>query len=104
MVVELDGFPRFLHDSVGLGQPGLEARCTPRCAMEWPTSSRIFGSDWGPPLSQAGFTLEAERRFDIELTPPLPASTGRYAQACLRRGDPASTAGSAPATWPRSTH
>jgi len=42
-------------------------------------------ADWGARLSKAGFTIEAERTFAIGLTPPLPASTGRYAQASLRR-------------------
>src|ERR1019366_6748276 len=44
-----------------------------------------LGSDWGSRLSQAGFTIEAERPFAIDLTPPLPTSTGRYARASLRR-------------------
>ena len=44
-----------------------------------------LGSDWGPRLSGAGFAIEAERSFAIELTPPLPASAARYAQATLRR-------------------
>ena len=29
--------------------------------------------------------MEAERVFTIDLTPPLPESAGRYAQASLRR-------------------
>jgi hypothetical protein len=44
-----------------------------------------LGSDWGPRLNKAGFAIEAERAFAIDLTPPLPACTGRYAQASLRR-------------------
>jgi hypothetical protein len=44
-----------------------------------------LGSDWGPRLSGAGFAVEAARTFDIELTPPLPGSTGRFAQLSLRR-------------------
>jgi hypothetical protein len=44
-----------------------------------------FGSDWGARLRQAGFAIEAERTFTIDLTPPLPASAGRFAQASLRR-------------------
>jgi hypothetical protein len=44
-----------------------------------------LGSDWGPRLTKAGFTIVAQRHFVIELTPPLPAATGRYAQATLRR-------------------
>lgn len=44
-----------------------------------------MGSDWGGLLGKAGFTVEAERTFDIVLTPPPAAVTGRYAQASLRR-------------------
>ena len=44
-----------------------------------------MGSDWGGLLSKTGFTIEAERTFNVVLTPPLPAATGRYAQASLRR-------------------
>jgi hypothetical protein len=29
--------------------------------------------------------VEQERTFTIDLTPPLPEATGRYARACLRR-------------------
>jgi SAM-dependent methyltransferase len=77
-VVEMDFFPRFLPDDVGLGRPGLEARC--HAAL---TAGQ--GDDWSSPLSRAGFTIEAERPFAIDLKPPLPASTGRYAQVSLQR-------------------
>lgn len=29
---------------------------------------------WGPPLARAGFRVEAERPFPIDLTTPLPAA------------------------------
>ena len=84
-VAELDSFPRFLPDDLGPGRPGLEARCHE--AMDEVRASELphLGADWGPRLRQAGFTIEAERHFDIDLKPPLPASAGRYAQASLRR-------------------
>ena len=44
-----------------------------------------LGSDWVPRLQKAGFTIEAERTFTINLEPPLPAAVGRYARAALRR-------------------
>jgi hypothetical protein len=44
-----------------------------------------LGDDWTPRLTKAGFTIEAERTFTIDLRPPLPAAAGRYAQATLRR-------------------
>jgi SAM-dependent methyltransferase len=84
-VVEMDSFPRFLPDDLGLGRPGLEARCQAALAEGRAAELPHLGSDWGARLSQAGFTIEAERPFAIDLTPPLPASTGRYAQASLRR-------------------
>ena len=36
-------------------------------------------------LAEAGFTVEAERRFDIALDPPLPDLAHRYAQLSLQR-------------------
>jgi SAM-dependent methyltransferase len=84
-VAELDSFPRFLPDDLGAGRPGAEARW--HVAMDEVRVSELphLGSDWGPRLHQAGFTIEAERHFGIDLKPPLPASAGRYAQATLRR-------------------
>ena len=82
VAVELDSFPRFLSDDVGRG---LEERChallDERRAAELPH----IGSDWGARLTKAGYRTVAERTFAIELTSPLPASAGRYAQASLRR-------------------
>jgi len=85
VLVELDSFPRFLPEDVGIGRPGLEARC--HAALDAGLSEELphLGSDWGPRLGQAGFVIEAERQFAIELTPPLPASAGRYAQLSLQR-------------------
>jgi SAM-dependent methyltransferase len=85
VLAELDSFPRFLPDDLGLGRPGLEARC--HAVMDELRAKDLphLGSDWGLSLSAAGFTIEAERTFAIDLTHPLPAATGRYAQASLRR-------------------
>lgn len=84
-VIEIDSFPRFLPDDLGLGRPGLEARCHALLAERHADEVPHLGSDWGPFLSRAGFIIEAERPFAIDLTPPLPSCTGRYAQASLRR-------------------
>ena len=82
MAVEIDSFPSFLPDGA---DRELEERChalmNERRAAELPH----IGSDWGARLTKAGFPAVAERTFAIELTPPLPASAGRYAQAWLRR-------------------
>lgn len=85
VAVELESLPHFLPDDPGIGRPGLEARC--HAAMAEERSARLphMGGDWGPLLAQAGFTVETERVFTVDLTPPLPASTGRYAQLSLRR-------------------
>ncbi|MBG0818503.1 trans-aconitate 2-methyltransferase [Planomonospora sp. ID82291] len=84
-VVELDGLPRFLPDDLGIGRPGLEARC--RDALDHRHAGELphLGADWGPYLSRAGFAVEAERRFGLELRDPLPEAARRYAQAVLRR-------------------
>jgi ubiquinone/menaquinone biosynthesis C-methylase UbiE len=85
VVAEIASFPRFLPDDLGLGRPGLEARCHALLAERQAAELPHLGSDWGPRLSRAGFTIEAERPFVIDLSAPLPAASGRYAQASLRR-------------------
>jgi SAM-dependent methyltransferase len=84
-VAEMDAFPRFLPDDLGVGRPGLERRCHAVAAELRAAELPHLGSDWGSPLRRAGFSVEAERTFTIDLTPPLPPATGRYAQASLRR-------------------
>jgi SAM-dependent methyltransferase len=84
-VIELDGLPRFLPDDLGIGHPGLETRCRDALAHRHTEEVPHLGADWGPYLSRAGFTVEAERRFDLELRDPLPEAARRYAQAVLRR-------------------
>jgi SAM-dependent methyltransferase len=81
-VAEMDSFPRFLPDDAGRD---LETRCHAALAEGLAGELPDLGSDWGSRLHQAGFAVEAERTFVIDLTPPLPAATGRYAQASLRR-------------------
>jgi SAM-dependent methyltransferase len=84
-LAELDSFPRFLPDDIGIGRPGLEARGHAALAEAVTSEVPHLGSDWGPRLTKAGFTIEAERTFAIDLEPPLPAAAGRYAQVSLRR-------------------
>jgi SAM-dependent methyltransferase len=88
-VAEMDAspFPRFLSEEVeaALGRPGLEERLHAAVADQHASDVPYLGDDWGARLAAAGFAVEAERRFDIRLTAPLPAATGRYAQASLRR-------------------
>jgi SAM-dependent methyltransferase len=89
VAAELGSFPRFLPDDIGFGRPGLEARCHAALAEDMAAEIPHLGSDWGSRLNKAGFTIEAERVFTIDLTAPLPAATGRYAQRSLRRMRPA---------------
>ena len=84
-VAEMDSFPRFLPDDAALGRPGLEARCHAALAEEMAEQVPHLGSDWGSRLRKTGFAIEAERTFVIDLKPPLPVSTGRYAQLSLQR-------------------
>ena len=81
-VAEMDSFPRFLPTSIG---PGLEARCHAVLAGDRARDMPHLGSDWGPRLRTAGFAIEAERTFAIDLGSPLPAAAGRYAQLSLER-------------------
>ncbi|AEV85307.1 ubiquinone/menaquinone biosynthesis methyltransferase ubiE [Actinoplanes sp. SE50] len=82
MITELDGFPRFLSDPAGVA---LEERCHAELARMRLEGGLHMGEDWGARLTAAGFAVEAERRFDIDLTPPLPPQAGRYAQVTLER-------------------
>lgn len=81
-VLELDGFPRFLPDAVG---DGLEQRCHAAADQAHAADLPHRGSDWGLRLSRAGFAVEGERTFVVDLAPPLPAGAVRYAAATLRR-------------------
>jgi SAM-dependent methyltransferase len=84
-VAELSSFPRFLPDDLGLGRPGLEARIHALLARARAEALPHMGADWGPLLGKAGFTVEPERTFTIDLAAPLPAAAGRYAQVSLGR-------------------
>lgn len=79
-VIEMDALPRFLPDDIGLGRPGLEARCHEAMeAADWNAHP-----DWRPHLERAGFGIAGQRTFSIGTT-PAPAGTGRYAHAWLSR-------------------
>jgi SAM-dependent methyltransferase len=84
-MAEMDAPTRFLPDDIGLGLPGLEARCLSAIAESHAHQLPHLGSDWGQRLSHVGFVAVTKRTFDIDLCPPLPSSTARYAQVLLRR-------------------
>lgn len=84
-LAELDTFPRFLPDDLGLGQPGLEDRLHAVMAENAAEEVPHLGSDWTAVLGEAGFAVQARQTFTIDLIPPLPPSAGRFAQAWLGR-------------------
>jgi len=79
VALEMSAFPRFLPGDA------LEARCHALVTEARTGDMPHLGADWAPLLRAAGFTVEAGHRFEIDLRPPLPEATGRYAQASLRR-------------------
>jgi SAM-dependent methyltransferase len=82
-VAEMDGFPLFLPEDIGMGRPGLETRVHEALAEARSDTQPRLGPDWEPNLVRAGFAVRATRRFTIELAAPVPAATGRYAQTFL---------------------
>lgn len=82
MVTEIDSFPRFLPDEDGAA---LEERCHAALAEVRTEAGMHMDEDWGARPAEAGFIVEAVRRFDITLRPPLPAAAGRYARLCMER-------------------
>ncbi|MGX1546860.1 class I SAM-dependent methyltransferase [Streptomyces adustus] len=84
-VVELAGFPRFLPVDAPEDAPGLLERC--HAAAERPHAAHVphRGTDWGPHLVAAGFTVEAERTVTVNVDGSRSPAVGRYALAGLRR-------------------
>ncbi|MDX3352563.1 class I SAM-dependent methyltransferase, partial [Streptomyces sp. ME01-24h] len=83
--VELAGFPRFLPAGAPDDAPGLEERC--HAALGHHQAERLpnRGADWGTRLSDAGFTVEAERTLAVDIAPPPTEAVTRYALSGLRR-------------------
>ena len=82
VVTEMAGPVRVLPDDLGLGRPGLEARC--HAASDAQPASFDRYPDWDAALARAGFRAVERRSFS--LTPPSPEpATGRYARALLAR-------------------
>jgi SAM-dependent methyltransferase len=84
-VAEMSTWLRFLPDDIGLGRPGLEARCDAALDELRGTELPYLGADWGPLLTGAGFTGVTGLAFDLSLDGPLPPTAGRYALGSLRR-------------------
>lgn len=80
VVTEMEGHPRFLPDDIGIGRPGLEARCHRAVATKgWNTYP-----DWSVALGHAGFTVAEHRRIEIDID-PAPPTVNDYAYELLRR-------------------
>ncbi|GAA1428300.1 class I SAM-dependent methyltransferase [Microlunatus lacustris] len=81
-VTEMVSATRYLPDDLGIGRPGLEARC--EAALDAQPMPFDRYPRWEDALDAAGFT-EVERR-DFSVTPARPEpATGRYARAALAR-------------------
>ncbi len=81
-ITELESFPRFFADPAAAA---LEDRCHAVLDARRAEAGLHMHEDWGARLTAAGFAIEAARQFDIELRPPLPAATTRYAQVSVER-------------------
>jgi SAM-dependent methyltransferase len=85
-VTELESFPRFLTDTPGAA---LEERIHTAMARGRDEAGMHMHEDWPARFAEAGFLVESERCFVIELQPPpdspMAASVTRYAMVTLCR-------------------
>lgn len=84
-MIEMETLPRFLPDDIGIGRPGLEARCNAIADRARAEHLPHVGSDWPSRLSAAGFKILDAHDLVVDLSAPLPATAVRYAVATLRR-------------------
>ena len=84
-VVELAGFPRFLPESAPEERPGLEDRCHAATDRFHAEHVPHRGADWGPMLTEAGFTVAAERTIAVNIEDSPTEAIGRYALGSLQR-------------------
>ncbi|WP_328341976.1 class I SAM-dependent methyltransferase [Micromonospora sp. NBC_00421] len=82
VIAELDSFPRFL---AGTPDEEVELRGHAEAAKRRHEAGLHMHEHWGDRMRQAGFSSVTERHFEIDLRPPLPAATVRYAQVSLSR-------------------
>ncbi|WP_329103569.1 class I SAM-dependent methyltransferase [Micromonospora sp. NBC_01699] len=82
VIAELDSFPHFL---AGTPDEGVEERGHAEMAKRRAEAGLHMHENWGDRITQAGFKAVTERHIDIDLRPPLPAATARYAEVCLLR-------------------
>jgi SAM-dependent methyltransferase len=84
-LVELAGFPRFLPEDAPEERPGLEERGHAATDRHHAEHVPHRGADWGPMLTAAGFTVEAERTVTVRINATRNDAIGRYALASLWR-------------------
>jgi SAM-dependent methyltransferase len=84
-VVELAGFPRFLPTHAPEKRPGLEERAHAATDSFHAEHVPHRGADWGPMLTAAGFTVEAERTITVNIEGARSEAIGRYAHGSLQR-------------------
>ena len=78
-VTEMDFFPHYLPEDIGLGRPGLETRLHAAMNTQPP-------HEWTGHLEEVGFTLAERRPFEIRLdSAQAGPSLNAYAQASLAR-------------------
>ncbi|MEU9798879.1 class I SAM-dependent methyltransferase [Streptomyces sp. NPDC051000] len=78
-VTEMDFFPLLLPEDTGFGRPGLEARLHAVTNTQQP-------HEWAGSLTDAGFTVEERRPFEIRLDHAQAGpSLNAYAQSCLAK-------------------
>lgn len=81
-VTEMVSATRYLPEDLGIGRPGLEARC--EAALDAQPMPFDRYPRWDDALAAAGFTPVERREFSVTPTQPEPA-TGHYARAALGR-------------------
>ncbi|MEV4620606.1 class I SAM-dependent methyltransferase [Asanoa sp. NPDC049573] len=82
VIAELDSFPLFL---AGTPDEDLERRGHAEMARRRDEAGLHMHENWPTRINTAGFGAVNERRFDIDLRPPLPPATARYAEVSLLR-------------------
>jgi ubiquinone/menaquinone biosynthesis C-methylase UbiE len=76
---------RFLPDDLGTGEPGFENRMLQRLSPAHTAEMPTLFSSWGPQMTEAGWTVIAERDFAISVDRPAHPDAPRYARTWFER-------------------
>jgi SAM-dependent methyltransferase len=85
VVVEVDGFPRFLPEGAPNDRPGLEERCHELADRRHDARLPHRGADFGPMLTAAGWTIEAHRTITATVEQSWSPAISRYAHLGFAR-------------------